>query len=193
MSNKLNLKIKQGSTLSKSLRWETAPLIYKPIASASQSAPLALNIPSHGLLDDQYFGIQSIKGMTELNTKGYPYRATVVDSDNVVVNDLNSLDYKTHTASTGVIVYRTVRDLTGYTARMSVRDKVGGTLLYDMTIGSGLSIDTSSRRLTIVFPADDTATFTWSFGVYDLELESPSGEVTTILQGSVSVQKEVTV
>jgi len=195
MSNKLNLKIKQGSTFARSFRWEGLPYKYVPITAISQSAPCAINATAHGLLEMQPFGIQSAKGMTELNQKdfSFPYRATIQGVDDITINSVNSLDYKTHTASTGVIIARTVRDLTGFTARLQIREKVDSdTTLFEATWGTHLTIDTGLQQVKLIIPADETALFTFAFGVYDLELEAPDGTVTPVLQGSVSVLKEVT-
>ena len=194
MSNKLNFKIKQGTTFTRSIRRETLPLIYKNISSISQSAPCTLVVSSHNLRAGQLFGIQSVKGMTELNSKNLNYRATIIDENTISINSVNSIDYKPHIADTGVIVFRTVPSLVGYTARMTIRDKVGGLALYQLSTALGnITIDNSTGYITLSISAVDTADWDWTYGVYDLELVSSGGEVIELLQGSISVQKEVTV
>ncbi len=91
------------------------------------------------------------------------------------------------TKSTGVPI-----DLTGYSARMKIKSSIGGTLLHSMT--SPVDIILGGVAGTIQLFIDDATTeaFTFKRGVYDLELESPTGKVTRLLQGSVQVKQETT-
>lgn len=85
-------------------------------------------------------------------------------------------------------------NLTGYTARMQVRrSKSSSTVLLDMTTAnSRLAITPALGKIVIDLPATLTATFTWPRGVYDLEIESSGGVVTRLLEGEVSISREVT-
>ncbi len=87
-----------------------------------------------------------------------------------------------------------VVNITGYTARMQVRQTVPATtiLLSATTENGKLVIDGSNGKVTILLSAADTTAITWLTGVYDLELISGSGVVTRLLEGSVSVSREVT-
>lgn len=193
----LKLKIKQGSTFIKQLRWEAEPFVYKQISGITQAAPVVLHVPSHGLLLDQLFAVQSVQGMKELNTpspenlKGW-YRATVVDADHVEINRVNSSSFAAHTTG-GNIMYRSVVDLAGYSARMLIKDRVGGEVLHTLTSLLGnIVIDTALQLISIRIEDSETELFTWKKGVYDLEMISPGGIVTTILSGDVFITKEVT-
>ncbi|WP_440066430.1 hypothetical protein [Streptosporangium sp. OZ121] len=86
-------------------------------------------------------------------------------------------------------------DLTGFTARMEIRDRPGGVLLYRLSTADGtLSVGGADNlgAIGIHIPADVTSAWEWRSGVYDLELVSPAGVVTRLLQGSVTVSPEVT-
>jgi hypothetical protein len=87
-----------------------------------------------------------------------------------------------------------VINLTGYTARMQVRrSKSSSTVLLDMTTANlRLVITPAEGKIVIDLPATLTATFTWPRGVYDLEIESSGGVVTRLLEGEVSISREVT-
>lgn len=87
-----------------------------------------------------------------------------------------------------------VVDLTGYTARMQVRQTVPATtiLLSATTENGKLVIEGVDGKVTILLSAEDTTAITWLTGVYDLELISGDGVVTRLLEGSVSVSREVT-
>lgn len=85
-------------------------------------------------------------------------------------------------------------DLTGYSARMQVRsDFIAPDVLLELTTANGRIIITpATGMLELVINATDSALLDFSKGIYDLEIESPAGEVTRILQGVVTLSKQVT-
>ncbi len=84
-------------------------------------------------------------------------------------------------------------NLTGYSARMQVRETIEAvTPVYSLTTGDGITIDGPAGQLTIVIADETSSAWTWRYGVYDLELESAGGEVERLLYGEVEVDQEVT-
>ena len=85
-------------------------------------------------------------------------------------------------------------DLTGCTARMQVRSEVESpTVLLELTTANGgIVIDGPAGKMTLHISPADTASVTWEGGVWDLEVVHPSGDVTRLAQGSISVLPEVT-
>lgn len=89
-------------------------------------------------------------------------------------------------------------DLTGYTARMHIREELEDiATLEEMTTenSGGISqivLGAALGTIQLLFADSETAAMTWESGVYDLELESPLGVVTRILEGPVVLIKEVT-
>jgi hypothetical protein len=81
-------------------------------------------------------------------------------------------------------------DLTGYTAMMQFRPYVLGPLLFDAS--PYLVLGGTAGTITLTIPAAQTAGFTWWQGFYDLILTSPSGIVTRLLEGTVTVSPGVT-
>ena len=103
-----------------------------------------------------------------------------------------SLWRRAHDEAHALVVFPEL-GLTSYTARMSIKDKVGGTELLSLTTeGLQIIVDNSSKTIKLDLDATETAAITWKKGVYDLELVSPGGVVTALLYGSVSVTPEVT-
>tara|TARA_B100001123_G_C15322004_1_gene1028251 strand:- start:2716 stop:3087 length:372 start_codon:yes stop_codon:yes gene_type:complete len=91
-------------------------------------------------------------------------------------------------------------DLTGYTARMKIKEEYGGTLIKSLTsaTGQGLTVGGSAGTPTngeidIEISATDTAAMTPNtIGVYDLEIASSGGVVDRVLQGKFIITPEVT-
>lgn len=198
MAGTKDLEIKQGKTFSLVLRWETEPIVYKAISAIQQSAPVRLTVAGHGLPDGWRCAITNVKGMTEVNAEANALRdkdyhpITVIDANTLEINAINAAGFKPY-ISGGVLQCNTPVSLVGYTARMSVKDKIGGAVLHTMnTEGVGITLDVPTSTVNLTISATDTAAFAWKKGVYDLELVSASGVVTALLTGSVVVAKEVT-
>ena len=82
-------------------------------------------------------------------------------------------------------------NLTGYTAKMQIRAfALSTTVLFDAS--SDIILGGSAGTISLAIPASVTEGFTWWSGVYDLLLTDPSGNVTRLLSGSVSVSPGVT-
>lgn len=192
-----NIVINQGKTFGRVLRWEAPPVIYKAISAITNTAPARLTVAGHGVPPLWRVAVVSVKGMKQINAENPPrqneYRqATVIDANTIELNGVNASDYGVY-ASGGYIQYNTPVSLAGYDARMSIKDKVGGTELLRLdTTNSRIVLDDANKTITIEVAADDTESITWVRGVYDLELVSPSGRVYVLLSGTVIVTREVT-
>lgn len=82
-------------------------------------------------------------------------------------------------------------NLTGYTVMMQIRPyPLSNTILYDAS--SNIVLGGVNGTITLTIPAATTLTFTWWTGVYDLLLTSPTGFVTRLLEGTVTVTPGVT-
>lgn len=200
-AKKLNLVFRQGETFLRIIRWETTPFIYKAISAITNAAPVSITANGHGLKTGWRAAVVSVQGMTEINALNDPPRdnelrqVTVMDSNTVTINKLNSSDFAPYVGPSGYLQFYTPVDLTGYSARMMIKDRVGGTTLVSLTSGlpdNRIVIDVVNNIITITVSATDTAAFTFTSGTYDLEMVSPTNAVTTIYYGSVTVTKEVT-
>lgn len=85
-------------------------------------------------------------------------------------------------------------NLTGYTAKMQIRQSVASTdvLLEMSTVNGKISITPLTGTITLIFSAATTAAITWKRGKYDLELTSTDGAVTRLIEGQISVSQEIT-
>lgn len=85
-------------------------------------------------------------------------------------------------------------NLTGYTARMQVRETVesSSALLSLTTENSRISLGGTNGKITLLVSATDTAAVVAGHYVYDLEVVSGLGTVTRLIQGCFTVDAEVT-
>lgn len=89
-----------------------------------------------------------------------------------------------------------VFDLTDYTARMQIRQYVNSTSTEDeLTTANGritISQPSTYYVISLIFPNATTEAYTFNTAVYDLEIIDSSSTVTRILQGKITLSKEVT-
>lgn len=209
MASAKDLIIQQGKTYSLVIRWETEPIVFKPITAISLAAGAPrLTVAGHGCPAGWRAAVTRVKSPKQINAVNNPLKAsdyhavTVIDANTVELNDLapvddNGSEWPAYSEG-GFLQFLTPIDITGYSARMKIKDKVGGTVLASTEAGDSplnvlaIALDTANKTITLSIPATATDDFAWTKGVYDLEMVSPSGVVTTILSGKVSVSKEVT-
>lgn len=188
---KLNLKVYQGSTFRQILRWESSTKIYVPITNISKSAPVVITAPSHGIPLGWRARVTNAGGMKEINSTDY---SMVTDKtvDTITFNQINSLAFTTYTSG-GVLEYNTPVDLTGYTARMQIREKItSDTVIHTLTTeNGGIVFDNSLKTITIFIPDSVTAGFDFTSAVYGLEFIL-AGEVIPFAVGNILLQREVT-
>lgn len=77
---------------------------------------------------------------------------------------------------------------------MQIRGKLADTsvLLSLTTENSRIVLGGAAGTVDLFISDVDTAGITWTAGVWDLEIAHPSGDVTRLAEGSVSVSLEVT-
>lgn len=187
---KLDLHIVQGSTLRDTLRLMQPRFEYRPITTLGGS-PLRLTV-DHGLPGKWLAWVEGVSNMQGVNrsTRERPHRVTVVDAGTLEINALSAFGLN---PSGGQLIYKPPVDLTGATARMQIREQVGGQVLLELsTENDGLAI-TGPGTITRTLSAMQTAALAWTEAVYDLEVQYPDGTVQRYLQGAVTVSREVTV
>lgn len=194
-----DLEFKRGKTYLHEVRVEEKPIVYKAITGIDCKAPIRLKVVAHGLINGWPAAVTNVKGTTEINAEANNVKesdyhpATVVDVDHIEFNDVNAAGFKQY-VSGGVLQYNTPTDLTGCSARLVIRDKVGGTELFRLDDQNGrIVLNNTSKTVTLNVSASDTALMTFKKGVYELELENPAGEVFLVMSGAVAVTKEIAV
>jgi hypothetical protein len=84
--------------------------------------------------------------------------------------------------------------LTGYIGRMHIREYLDASIIIRTltTENDEITINEALGRVDILLPPSDTETLEAKNYVYDLELESPDGEVTKVVSGKLTVRSEIT-
>jgi hypothetical protein len=203
MAASKDIAIAQGKTFTLVLRWEASPIIRLPITGITCPNGAAIVGVDTTLIPNGWrVAITNVKGMTDINAadpnklRDSDYTpATVLSPTSLELNEVNAAGYKPWTSG-GFVNLNTPVDITGFTARMDIKDKVGGTVLLALTtdVAGGIVVDPTAHTIVITISATDTAALLWTKGVYELELVSNGtpAVVTSLLMGKVTVSKEVT-
>lgn len=196
-----DLCMRRGSTFRETVRWECEPFKFAQIASIANSGPVRVATQApHGIVQGWRVAVVDAQGLTDLNAASNPprdsdfRRASVIDETTIEFNPVSGGQFGRHRINTGFLQWYSPHDLVAYTARMSVRSKVGGPVLLT-SLDAGpitITLDDVAKTITLEISAAATEALDWKAGVYDLELESPEGEVFAILAGRISVESEVT-
>lgn len=191
-STKLNFKITQGSTFTQTLRWESGTKVYKPISSILKQAPMVVIAATHGLPVGWRTKITNLTGMKEISSTQY-YTVSAATTDSITINAVNSLGFSDY-VSGGILEYNDPVNLAGFSARMQIRAKLEDTAIIKelTTQNNGIILDNTLKTIKIYISATDTAALTFQNAVYSLELVSGGGEVTQLVNGTISLVKEVT-
>lgn len=86
-------------------------------------------------------------------------------------------------------------NLTGYTARMQMRNPIESpVVIHELTTENGGIIfsDLLAGKIDLFISDADTSSFTFDSCVYDLEMIAPNTDVTRLLEGEITLSKEVT-
>lgn len=94
----------------------------------------------------------------------------------------------------GPDIYSPIKDLTGYTARIQLRSDINSPdVILELTTANGrIEINPLEGKILLKLNAAETAVLEFSKAVYDMEVSSPTGEVTRVVQGNFSLSKQVT-
>jgi len=81
--------------------------------------------------------------------------------------------------------------LSGYSAKLEIRDRPGGTSLSSLTVGSGLTINSAAGEVVALWTATQTAALNFIKAVYDCYITSGTGTVTFLIRGEVELLPRV--
>lgn len=191
---KINYKIYQGSTFQETYRWESETKVYVPIQTIQKSAPcqIATQLP-HNLPQGWRFRVVGAGGMKEINNAGDSYYvSTSVTANSIEINQVNSLGFTTYTTG-GVVEYNQPIDLSGFNARMQIREAVDSTtVIHEATTANGqIVVDNTGKFIQITLLGNITQNFNFTTAVYSLELYN-GNNVIPFINGNLTLVQEVT-
>lgn len=82
-------------------------------------------------------------------------------------------------------------DLTGYTARLQVRDGAGNLLLDLTTENGGITLGGVLGTIVLLLTTAQTTALTWDVGTYHLEMVQPDLEAIRLMGGRMQVSQEI--
>lgn len=195
--------INKGKTFQRVIRWETKPVVRKAIAGIdlSSGAP-RLSVLSHGLTTGWRAYCYGIVGTTALNAEDPEniapsdyFEVTVIDANTVEFNGVNAANFKAY-VSGGFLAWNTPHDLDGYTCRVKIKDRVGGTVLLSTEVAdapknliSAVPLNTP-KTITLTIPASATAALTKRNAVIEVEMESPANIVDQLIPPTTVVIRD---
>ena len=192
---KINYKIYQGITFQETFRWESETKVYVPISSIAKSAPCVVTTTTpHNLPIGWRFRVVGAGGMKEINSTGEEYHLSTLTptTTTIEINQVNSLAYNTYTSG-GVVEFNMPVSLSGYAARMQIRETVDSTtVIHEATTqNSQIVLDNTTKTIQITMLANVTQNFTFSTAVYSLELYN-GNNVIPFINGNLTLVQEVT-
>ena len=195
-----DITIRRGSTFRWVIRVEQPKVVYVPITAIDKTAPVRLHAVAHGLTSGRRFLVTGAKGLTALNAKNSPPRATdyhkasVVDADTIEVNNTNAANAAAYTGG-GMIQYNAPLDMTGYEIRMQARasEKSDVIVFAASTTDGKIVMQPDGMSAVLTLPDALTSAITASSAVYDVEFVAPDGSIPFVMpQAKITFEGEVT-
>lgn len=195
-----DISVKQGATFSQVIKYCQPRFEVVPITAITKSGQALVTATGHGIPLDWLVWVVGVVGMQKINhqpselpDQNAAYYAYQVSANQVQLN-LDTTRFGDYTSG-GELMYHPPVDLTGYTARMQIRESLdSATALHSMTTdpSGGIVLGATNGSITLSIPATVTAGFDFDTAVYDLELVSSTGVVTEVVSGIVSLVREAT-
>lgn len=195
----MDITIKQGKTFTLTLKYGQPQFAVKAITGVTKSGQAVVTATGHGLTVDWPVWVVGVAGMDQLNHTSdelrdacAAYYAYYVDANSLRL-DVDTTRFNAYTSG-GEVLYHPPVNLTGFTARMQIRETVESTtVLHSLTTeNGGITLGGAAGTIALTISATDTAAFTFDTAVYDLEIISGSGVVTEVMSGTVTLGDEVT-
>jgi hypothetical protein len=186
------ITVQAGVDLELEFRLSGAEFIYVPITAVSQTAPVRLTAPAHGLPDGWSFWIEGIPatGPASLNRNRFsaqtPYQAVFVDVDTIEINAVNGIGLPAYDGG-GVLVYQEPVDITGATAVLVLR-KDASTPAAVTATGA---VDAVNSVIRFAVPAA-SVTLPFERGLYQADITLLGGAVRLLGRGAMSVNSDLT-
>lgn len=192
-------QLRQGSTFTLTVKCGQPALAVKPVTGITGSGQAVVTAPGHGLTTDWPVWIVGVGGMSKINHRtewvgdvAHAYQSYYVGSDTLRLN-LDTTRFDPY-SSGGEVLFYPPRDLTGYEARMQARvDVSDATPVLDLSSTAGdIVVGGANGVVRVVIPAAVTEALDFDQAYYSIEIVSPTGEVSAVMNGTLTLAREVT-
>lgn len=198
---KLELKVRRGSTVRLPIRVMTGELAWREISAISQTAPVRVTVPLHDMPSLWPCGIVGVQGMRQMNSplpldiKSFR-SGIVIDENTIEFNEINAAVWPAYTMG-GHLAYYKPLDLSEFTeARMALKASVDATeKLAEYTSTSGqLVISSANDMLELRLSDVNTKALLLAKYVFDIELVKADLSVRAICSAdsTITVTPEIT-
>lgn len=192
--NKYDIEVNPGKTFNRTFFFAGGTVIYREILEILNRTPLTLSIQPHNLAGDVWpLKIESVKCPFEMNTPDI-IMGNLLTDEMIQINGVNASRWKDYTGG-GYIAFQEQIDLTEWTFRGQIRDKVGGNLLFSWSSDGSVDgiIEKDISKFTLKLSPEQTEAFTFTRAVYDIEAINLLGEVYPIINTStITIKEDVT-
>jgi hypothetical protein len=190
--------IQQGATFNPRLKFSQPQFTVKAITGITKSGQAVVTATGHGLTVDWPVWVVAVVGMDQINHRAdalrnpaKAYLGYFVDSNTIQLN-VDSTRFAAYTSG-GELLYHPPVDLTGFTARMDIRETLDSDeVIHTLTTeNDGIVLGDAAGTIDLLIPAATTEDFDFNNAVYDLELIN-GAVVTRLISGAITLSKEVT-
>ena len=194
------LKGKRGATFKKAWALYAGEDRVKGITAVDRGFPTVITAPGHELPNgDIPVSLLSLGELTTKNADGQPSFASAdrtlaskIDADTFSVK-VDSTAFREFAAG-GYVVYTPPKDLTGYTARAHFRAAIDDPdpPLLALTDGAGITLGAEEGTVDMTVTDEQTTALEEDLTYWNVELESPLGEVMRLDEGTFELTPDVT-
>jgi hypothetical protein len=183
--------VQSGETWHPVIRWGHGHLHDEGDQRDHEGAPAVITAAAHGVPNGWPVAVVGVEGMTQINATRYPpqgndwHAATCHRRQHDRVERRELGDYSTYDED-GFVVYDTPKDLTGCTFALTIYDNPEHTARRcHAHHGGDITVEPTLKTIT---PLLQTAALAWDIGYFRLMATEPSGVVTELLRGTITIE-----
>jgi len=189
------LDIEQGADFINTFHWYAGGKSMAPIEDIQIGYPTRIKVTGHGLpsVSDTPVIISGVDGLRDINSTDLGIEEAIYVDANYFDMPISSVG-ETWVIGTGEITWHTPTNITGFTARMQIRaKKYSSSFIHELTTeNGGITLTVADASIALSIPAATTAGFAFVGAWYDIELIGPGGDITRVVEGELTLIREVT-
>lgn len=194
LTPQFRLHIEQGVNFEHTFQWLAGGVFMAPIEHIEEGYPTVATVTAHGLnsVSAHPVIISGVEGCDALNSSNSDIALCSRISADTFSIPLSAVG-QVWEEGTGEITYHMPTDMTGYTARCVIRKNwFSDTVIHELTTeNGGITLVLADGSIQLTIPKASTAAFTFTHGVYDVDMIASSGDEIRVFKGPVTLHREV--